>query len=83
MPPVHRHVFVFNPLDNGGESLTLITEFTDNGDRTIFYNQTLSLQSYSNSASFELYGIAMTPQILRKLANELEKEILKAKKKLK
>ena len=80
---VGRHVFVFNPNDNGGECLCLVTEFIHNGDPVtdkegIFTNQTLSLHSYCNSASFNLSGASFTPENLRKLANELESARIKA-----
>lgn len=78
-----RHNFVFNPKDNGGESLSLLTKFIDNGDGEIYTNQELSLQSYCNSASFTLIGVQITPDLLRKLANELESELIKAKSNLK
>lgn len=80
-----KHVFVFNPQDNGGESLILVTKENDNGDgipNGIYLTQKLSLQSYSNSASFTLVGTILTPKNLRKLADELEKfqqELLKSK----
>lgn len=80
--PIIRHVFVFNPKDNSGESLSLVTEFFDNGDCTedsIYTNQTLSLQSYCNSALFSLLGASLTPENLRRLANELESAMIKAK----
>ena len=68
---------VFNPKDNGGESLCLVTEFFDNGDKeadgkSIFTNQRLILNSYYNSSEFRLGGAAITPENLRQLANELE-----------
>ena len=71
---LNRHVFSFNPKDNGGESLTLTTEFIDNGDGNgkFFTNQSLNLQSYSNSATLSLYSACFTPENLRKLADELE-----------
>jgi hypothetical protein len=81
---LHRHVFCFNEEDNGGESLTLKTEFYDNGDAAaglpagIYTNQELSLMSYGNSASFNLSGAAFTPELLRQLANELESAMIKA-----
>lgn len=74
---LHRHNFVFNPKDNGGESLSLSTEFRFNGDidenDQYYVNHTLTLQSYNNEASFHLFGIVITPATLRKLADELEK----------
>lgn len=76
---VHRQVFVFNEEDNGGESLMLTTTYYDNGDPItenddgIFANQELTLNSYCNSASFNLAGTGLNPDNLRRLANELEK----------
>jgi hypothetical protein len=72
-----RHTFVFNEHDSGGESLSITTEFYANGDpitekEGVYTNQTLSLQSYCNSASFNLMGANITPDLLRQLANELE-----------
>jgi hypothetical protein len=73
------HVFVFNENDNGGESLMLTTRFISNGDEItekegVYINQELTLHSYCNSASFNLFGSTITPESLRKLANELEIE---------
>jgi hypothetical protein len=68
---LHRHVFCFDPENTGGTALLLTTEFIDNKD-TIIVNQNLSLHSYCNSASFNLCGTLLTPENLRKLANELE-----------
>ena len=75
---VGRHVFVFNPKDNGGESIMLVTDYFDNGDdeRFLYTNQTLTLQSYGNSASIQMEG-CFTPETLRKLANELESQHIK------
>jgi gamma-glutamyl phosphate reductase len=75
--PVENHYFCFNPKDNGGESLSLRTEYFLNGTTevdsdAIFTNQFLSLQSYCNSATFELIGASITSKILRKLADELD-----------
>lgn len=74
-----EHSFCFNPNDNGGESLILTTEFIANGEKItdkngVFINQELSLQSYCNSASIKLFGVSITPEKLRELANQLEKE---------
>jgi len=83
MKPVHRHVFCFNPQTNGGESLTIITDFIPNGDPGIIYtSQEISLGSYSNSASFNLSGASLTPENLRDLANQLESAQIEAKSKL-
>lgn len=79
---VGKHVFVFNPTDASAESLCLMTDFLDNGDRPnpgVYTNQRLILQSNCNSAEFQLVGAALTPESLRKLANELESELIKAK----
>ncbi len=77
---ISKHVFTFNEHDNGGESLTLKTNTIWNGDRDgIYLNQELSLQSYCNSASFNLWGATITPESLRKLADELENLINESK----
>lgn len=75
---LHREVFVFNKEDNGGEQLTLTIEYFDNGDaghglpKGIYDNQKLTLQSYSNSATFDLSN-GFTPENLRELANIMER----------
>lgn len=67
------HNFTFNPQDNSGEGLTLKTTFISNGDPgEVFTNQEITLNSYCNSASISLCGIAITPENLRQLANELD-----------
>jgi len=67
-----KHYFVFNPKDNGGESLSLETTFMDNGDGILAYtNQELTLASYTRMVKI-LGSDLLTPEILRKLANELE-----------
>jgi len=79
---VKTHSFNFNPHDNGGESLTLTTKFIANGEPGgIFLNQELTLQSYCNAATLALYGVTITPHILRELANELESAMHVAKQK--
>ena len=81
-PLVKRHTFCFNDDDNGGESLILCTEMYANGDLDgIYYNQNLTLQSYGNSATFNLIGASFTPGLLRKLADELEAAEREAKQK--
>lgn len=69
-----RHVFVFNEEDNGGESLCLTTDFMcdEKDSNSVFANQEFSLQSCCNSAAFYLAGSPLTPELLRKLADELE-----------
>jgi hypothetical protein len=79
---LHRHVFCFDEKNRGGEALILKTEFIDNGDNnenSIFVNQELTLHSYCNSATFNLCGTPLTPETLRKLANELESAQIQAK----
>lgn len=78
--PISKHTFVFNNEDNGGESLSLTTEFFGNGDPgEIYSNQILSLQSYGNSASLNLSSVYLSPELLRKLAKGLEGAEIKAK----
>jgi hypothetical protein len=71
-----RHVYCFNPDDNGGESLILSTEFMSNGDEEEGYYlyQELSLESYSNGATLHLSNSMLTPKKLRDLANKMESE---------
>lgn len=70
---VGQHSFTFNQNNNSGEEVSLDTTMYDNGDGVIYYNQEISLQSYCNSASINLVGTQITPNMLRQLANELEK----------
>jgi hypothetical protein len=76
--------YTLNPAENGGESLILKTEFFDNGDHAkglpngIYTNQTLTLQSYGNSASLHLCGTQLTSEILRDLANKLDQAKIEA-----
>ena len=73
--PLGKHTFYFNPEDNGGESLTLTTEFWANGEAGgILTTQDFSLQSDGNSATIHL-GSYLTPDMLRKLADELDDKI--------
>lgn len=75
-----RHAFSFNERSNGGEGLTLLTTFIANGDPGgVIINQELTLQSYSNAATFTLIGATLTPSVLRDLANQLEVELIKAR----
>lgn len=67
-----RHVFTFNPKDFGSEELVLTTVFIDNDDSTIM-NQELRLQSNCNHAAFRLCGTVLTPELLRRCADSLEK----------
>ena len=75
-----RHAFCFNKETNGGEALTLVTKMFANGDPNgVYWNQELTLHSYCNSASINLYGPALTPKLLRELANQLEFADIEAK----
>lgn len=75
------HVFDVNPEDNSGESVSITTEFLNNGDTkdNIYLQQTIIMQSYGNSASFNLSSAPLTPKKLRKWADELDNEIKKMK----
>ncbi len=76
---VGKHSFCFNKHEHGAESLELKTTFINNGDPgSVYLSQILVLQGCYNSASFDL-TIQITPDILRELANELEKELIKAR----
>ena len=75
---LHQICSRINIKDNGGEGLSLTTSYLDNGDDLkeendgIFLNQELTLQSYCNSATFNLVGAIFTPEILRDLADRIE-----------
>jgi len=76
-----KHVFSFNPNDNNGEQLILVTKFTDNGDGYpdgIYVTQELRFFSHCNAATFYLTGVTLNPENLRELANQLESEEIKA-----
>ncbi len=65
------HSFVLKSKNNDSK-LTLSTEFWDNGDgAAIFTVHTFFLQSYSRTTEFVIYD-AITPEILRKFADELD-----------
>lgn len=68
---IARHTFAFNDKNNGGEQFIITTKVYDNDD-SIYTNQELTLYSYENSASFNLSGAQITPQLLRELANQLD-----------
>lgn len=57
-----------------GAALVLEVKSFDNGDGdgTLFQNQTIEMNANCNSASFNLCGDILTPEMLRQLANELE-----------
>lgn len=79
---IHKHYFKFGEgHSNGGEELGLETRFYSNGNKEdgCYQNQTLTLMSYCNSASFNLDGTLLCPKELRKLADEIEAAQLKAK----
>ncbi len=72
--------YVINDEANGGESLTLQVDFLSNGDPDgIFMVQRLVLQSYSNSASFNLCGAILDPDKLRQIADFMDLAISHAK----
>lgn len=74
--PVEKFNFVINKNANSGESLVFSTNFYEDDAENIYLKQTLTLNSYNNSVSFNL-GTEITPKILRNLADELEKRLKK------
>ena len=78
-----KHIILFNPNDNGGETVCLETDFFSNGDKEGFYcNQRIVLNSYYNSASINLFGAAVSSKDLRRIADELEKAENRIREKL-
>jgi hypothetical protein len=75
---LHRETFTFNKEDGGGAALHITIDYFDNGDAAhglpdgIYDNQKLTLESYGNSASFDLTS-GFTPENLRELANIMER----------
>lgn len=77
---VSQFRFTFNHGHQFGEGFCLITKFISNGEPNgVIINQELLLSSGANSASFNLYESAFTPEILRKLADQMEQELCKAR----
>ena len=71
---IKNHTFTFNQDANGGEQVELVTKFLDNGDdgkEGIIIQQELIMQSYSNAVTLHLCGAVLTPELLRRLADEL------------
>jgi len=69
------HTFVFTLSPGDDNTLSLVTEYFDNGDGVpegIYENQKLMLQAYGNVAFFNLCGTNISADHLRKLANELD-----------
>lgn len=69
---IGRHVFCFNPEDNGREAFLLVTSIHNDGDDN-YVHQELNLYSCCNCAGFSLCGDYFSPDKLRQLTNELEK----------
>ena len=71
------HDFVFNPEDNGGEQLSLTTSFDFHNKDEYYLTHKLRLMSYGMAVTLDINNI--TPEKLRKLADELEVIIEEAK----
>ncbi len=78
----NKKILVFNvdPTINGGESIYISSELHYNGDdkteKTSYWlSQEIILRSYGNSASLNLSTAILSPEILRKMANQLEEFI--------
>jgi len=71
--PVKTLRHVVNPEDNGGEQITITTDFFDNGDDELYTHHKIELQSYGNSMSLALYGASLTPTFLRKMADDIDR----------
>jgi hypothetical protein len=70
-----RHIFTFNPDDNGGQSFRITTDITVEDKEEAILEHEITLQSYGNKATFFLHGVMLTPAKLRQMADELEKKI--------
>jgi hypothetical protein len=72
---VKTHTFVPNPSLNGGEQILLNTDIYLNSEGKAYLNQSWHLYSYTNSVELNISGSILTPEILRRLADELETAI--------
>lgn len=68
-------VHTVNPTDTGGEHITITTKVYKNEDGSKYTEQVIGLESYCNSVSMHLHGAQITPQFLRKMADDLEKAL--------
>ena len=71
---IHVHKFYL-------DDLTILTKFLDNGDDGedgIYLNQEIIINSYGNSATLNLNSVSFTPDMLRRLANELDRAQIQA-----
>lgn len=75
--PIDKLHFNVNPQSNGGECVSIDTHIFKNEDGGLFLNTEISLQSYCNHAKFLLVGAALSPAILRDLANKLDEKMSK------
>lgn len=66
-----KHIFEIGPHVNGGENVTIVSEIEDG----VVIEQTIEIMAYGNSAQLNLSRNILTPDILRDLANQLEKEM--------
>ena len=71
---IGRHVFSFNPKENSGEQFTLTTDILKTKEGSFYTNHEITLQSYGNQSTFKLV-CEITPETLRKLADELEQKL--------
>ena len=79
MKPLHTDFFVFNPWDNSGEHVTLVTEFYANtGETEVYTCQELTLNCYGKSVTFAVNGL-FDPYILDRLSKQLKEATDKAK----
>lgn len=69
------HTFDVNPYGPGGESLVITTKLRASHDGVEIEDQSITLCSYFNSATFNLATNALTPTVLRQLADELEAKV--------
>jgi hypothetical protein len=68
-----KHIFEIGPHVNGGENITIVSQIEDGN----IVEQTIEIMAYGNSAQLNLSRNILTPDILRELANQLEKEMNK------
>lgn len=69
---LNRSVFLLNPEDDDRESVSIMTEFFSTGEPGVIVSaHEITLDAHGSAASFHL-NIDISPEKLRKLADQLE-----------
>jgi len=70
-------VHIVNPNDNGGEQCYIITKIgEDENNVNTINSQEIHLNSYCNSVQLNLFTAILTPEFLRKMADDIEANLI-------